>query len=54
MELESLKTQMQLAITEYEKRLSEANVSSMEMKSFCEEKGAMIDEMDSKNVMLVS
>ena len=54
MEYESLKTQMQLAITEYEKRLSEANVSSMEMKSFCEEKGSLIDEMESKNVMLVS
>lgn len=45
---------MQLVITEYEKRLSEANVSSMEMKSFCEEKGAMMDEMESKNVLLVS
>lgn len=45
---------MQLSITEYEKRLSEANVSSMEMKSFCEEKGALMDEMESKNVMLVS
>ena len=45
---------MQLAITEYEKRLSEANISSMEMKSFCEEKGAMIDEVESKNVALVS
>lgn len=45
---------MQLAITEYEKRLSEANVSSMEMKSFCEEKGALMDEMESKNVLLVS
>ena len=45
---------MQLVITDYEKRLSEANVSSMEMKSFCEEKGALMDEMESKNVMLVS
>ena len=45
---------MQLAITEYEKRLSEENVSSIEMKSFCEEKGALMDEMESKNVLLVS
>ena len=45
---------MQLAVTDYEKQLSEANVSSMEMKSFCEEKGVLMDEMESKNVMLVS
>ena len=45
---------MQLVITDYEKRLSEANVSGMEMKSFSEEKGALMDEMESTTVMLVS
>ena len=45
---------MQLAITEYEKRLSQANVSTIEMKSFCEEKGVLMDEIESKNTLLVS
>jgi len=45
---------MQLAITEYEKKLSQANVSTIEMKSFCEEKGVLMDEIESKNALLVS
>ena len=45
---------MQLAITEYEKRLSQANVSTIEIKSFCEEKGVLMDEIESKNALLVS
>ena len=45
---------MQLAITEYEKRLSQANVSTIEMKSFCEEKGVLMDEIETKNALLVS